>query len=60
MDKDLRVGGDIYLADRLVVKDAGTARTRPSLLNNVDVLYRTYLGGGTAHNAHLPTTLALS
>ena len=51
MDKDLRVGGDIYLADRLVVKDAGTARTRPSLLNNVDVLYRTYLGGGTAHNA---------
>ena len=51
MDKDLRVGGDIYLADRLVVKDAGTARTRPSLLNNVDVLYRTYMGGGTAHNA---------
>ena len=51
MDKDLRVGGDIYLADRLVVKDAGVARTRPSLLNNVDVLYRTYLGGGTAHNA---------
>ena len=51
MDKDLRVGGDIYLADRLVVKDAGTARTRPSLLNNVDILYRTYLGGGTAHNA---------
>ena len=51
MDKDLRVGGDIYLADRLVVKDAGVARTRPSLLNNVDVLYRTYMGGGTAHNA---------
>ena len=51
IDKDLRVGGDIYLADRLVVKDAGTARTRPSLLNNVDVLYRTYMGGGTAHNA---------
>ena len=51
IDKDLRVGGDIYLADRLVVKDAGTARTRPSLLNNVDILYRAYLGGGTAHNA---------
>ena len=26
--------------DRIVVKDAGTARTRPSLINNVDVLYR--------------------
>ena len=51
IDKDVRIGTDLYVADRLVVKDAGTARTRPSLLNNVDVLYRTYLGGGTAHNA---------
>ena len=42
---------EIYVSNRIVVKDAGTARTRPSLLNNVDVLYRTYLGGGAAHNA---------
>ena len=51
VDKDARVGEDLYVSNRLVVKDAGTARTRPSLLNNVDVLYRTYLGGGAAHNA---------
>ena len=51
VDVDARVGGDLYVSDRIVVKDAGTARTRPSLLNNLDVLYRTYLGGGAAHNA---------
>ncbi len=51
VDKDVRVGEDLYVSNRLVVKDAGTARTRPSLLNNLDVLYRTYLGGGAAHNA---------
>ena len=51
VDKDTRVGEDLYVSNRLVVKDGGTSRTRPSLLNNVDVLYRTYLGGGTAHNA---------
>ena len=51
VDKDARVGEDLYVSNRLVVKDGGTSRTRPSLLNNLDVLYRTYLGGGTAHNA---------
>ena len=51
IEKDLRIGGDIYLDDRLVVKDAGIERTRPSLLNNVDILYRQYIGATTAHNA---------
>ena len=51
VDKDVRVGEDLYVSNRIVVKDAGTGRTRPSLFNNLDVLYRTYLGGGAAHNA---------
>ena len=51
IDKDVRIGTDLYVSDRIVVKDAGTARTRPSLLNNVDVLYRQYIGGSAAHNS---------
>ena len=51
IDKDVRVGTDLYVSDRIVVKDAGTARTRPSLLNNVDVKYRQYVGASAAHNA---------
>ena len=50
IDKDVRIGTDLYVADRIVVKDAGTGRTRPSLLNNVDVLYHAYLGATTQHN----------
>ena len=51
IDKDVRIGTDLYVADRLVVKDAGINRTRPSLLNNVDILYRQYIGATSAHNA---------
>ena len=51
IDKDVRIGTDLYVSDRIVVKDAGTARTRPSLLNNVDILYRQYVGATAAHNA---------
>ena len=51
IDKDVRIGDDLYVADRIVVKDAGINRTRPSLLNNVDILYRQYIGATTAHNA---------
>ena len=51
IDKDVRIGTDLYVSDRIVVKDAGTARTRPSLLNNVDVKYRQYVGASAAHNA---------
>ena len=51
IDKDVRVGKDLYVADRIIVKDAGTARTAPSLLNNVDIKYRQYIGSSTAHNA---------
>jgi len=51
VDVDARVGGDLYVSDRIVVKDAGTARTRPSLLNNVDIKYRQYIGSTSAHNA---------
>ena len=51
IDKDVRVGTDLYVSDRIVVKDAGTARTRPSLLNNVDVKYRQYIGATGVHNA---------
>ena len=51
IDKDVRVGTDLYVSDRIVVKDAGTARTRPSLLNNVDIKYRQYVGATSAHNA---------
>ena len=51
IDKDVRIGNDLYVSDRIVVKDAGTARSRPSLLNNVDILYRQYIGATAAHNA---------
>lgn len=51
IEKDVRIATDLYVADRIVVKDAGTARTRPSLLNNLDVKYRQYIGGSAAHNA---------
>ena len=51
VDVDLRVGGDLYVSDRIDSKDAGTARTRPSLLNNLDVRYREYIGSVAAHNA---------
>ena len=51
VDADLRVGGDLYVSDRIDSKDAGTARTRPSLLNNLDVRYREYIGSVAAHNA---------
>ena len=51
VDKDVRVGGDLYVSDRIDSKDAGTARTRPSLLNNLDVRYREYIGSVAAHNA---------
>ena len=51
IDKDVRIGTDLYVSDRIVVKDAGTARTRPSLLNNVDVKYRQYIGATGVHNA---------
>ena len=51
VDVDLRVGGDLYVSDRIDSKDAGTARTRPSLLNNLDVRYREYVGSVAAHNA---------
>ena len=52
IEKDVRIATDLYVADRIVVKDAGTARTRPSLLNNLDVKYRQYIGGSAAHNAN--------
>ncbi len=51
VDKDVRIGGDLYVSDRIDSKDAGTARTRPSLLNNLDVRYREYVGSVAAHNA---------
>ena len=51
IDKDVRIGGDLYVSDRIDSKDAGTARTRPSLLNNLDVRYREYIGSVAAHNA---------
>ena len=51
IEKDVRIATDLYVADRIVVKDAGTARTRPSLLNNVDIKYHTYLGSSNAQNA---------
>ena len=51
IDADLRVGGDLYVSNRIDSKDAGTARTRPSLLNNLDVRYREYIGSVAAHNA---------
>ena len=51
IEKDVRIGGDLYVADRIDSKDAGTARTRPSLLNNLDVRYREYIGSSAAHNA---------
>ena len=51
VDVDLRVGGDLYVSSRIDSKDAGTARTRPSLLNNLDVRYREYIGSVAAHNA---------
>ena len=51
VDADLRVGGDLYVSSRIDSKDAGTARTRPSLLNNLDVRYREYIGSVAAHNA---------
>ena len=40
IDKDVRIGEDLYVSDRIDSKDAGTARTSPSLLNNLDVRYR--------------------
>ena len=55
IEKDVRIGGDLYMDDRIVVKDAGTARTRPSLMNNLDVLYRQVIGGTAAHNATFAT-----
>ena len=55
IEKDVRIGGDLYMDDRIVVKDAGTARTRPSLMNNLDVLYRQVIGGSAAHNATFAT-----
>ena len=55
IEKDVRIATDLYVADRIVVKDAGTARTRPSLLNNVDVLYRQVIGATAAHNATFAT-----
>jgi len=51
IEKDVRIATDLYVADRIVVKDAGTARTRPSLLNNLDVKYHQYIGASAAHNA---------
>ena len=51
VDEDVRVGGDLYVSSRIDSKDAGTARTRPSLLNNLDVRYREYIGSVAAHNA---------
>ena len=58
IEKDVRIATDLYVADRIVVKDAGTARTRPSLLNNVDVLYRQVIGATAAHNATFATDTA--
>ena len=55
IEKDVRIGGDLYMDDRIVVKDAGTARTRPSLMNNLDVLYRQVIGGSATHNATFAT-----
>ena len=55
IEKDVRIGGDLYMGDRIVVKDAGTARTRPSLMNNLDVLYRQVIGGSATHNATFAT-----
>ena len=51
IEKDVRIATDLYVADRIVVKDAGTARTRPSLLNNVDIKYHAYLGSSNAQNS---------
>jgi len=51
IEKDVRIATDLYIADRIVVKDAGTARTRPSLLNNVDIKYHAYLGSSNAQNS---------
>ena len=51
IEKDVRIATDLYVADRIVVKDAGTARTRPSLLNNVDIKYHAYLGASNAQNS---------
>ena len=58
IEKDVRIATDLYVADRIVVKDAGTARTRPSLLNNVDILYRQVVGATTAHNSTYATDAA--
>ena len=51
IEKDVRIATDLYVSDRIVVKDAGTARSRPSLLNNVDIKYHSYLGASNAQNA---------
>ena len=51
IEKDVRIATDLYVGDRIVVKDAGTARTRPSLLNNVDIKYHAYLGSSNAQNS---------
>ena len=51
IEQDVRIATDLYVSDRIVVKDAGTARTRPSLLNNVDIKYHSYLGASNAQNA---------
>jgi len=58
IEKDVRIATDLYVADRIVVKDAGTARTRPSLLNNVDILYRQVVGATAAHNSTYATDAA--